>query len=227
VFARGDRCSWRFQIQWGRPLASTRQHRSLSPGARWGFNFQNLPNTHVEEPPTAPAVPNYPSYKSKWALSNVPKVSGPSKYSTPNQTATHTTSTASRNRRPLSVTSSDEVSDLSDNSLTTPPAQTRGLLIPIYGHVGLPPPVPGTGRTNPVNFPPTQQSQNPDSVPPPGVVNEPPAPTTTTSTRGRAPVAVVRNGGREGRSFDLFRFHLPPLTLSGNLIDRRCDPRSS
>ena len=44
------------------------------------------------------------------------------------------------------MTSSDEVSsDLSLDSLTIPPAQ-------------LPAQAPGTGRTNPVNLPPTRQS---------------------------------------------------------------------
>jgi hypothetical protein len=47
---------------------------------------------------------------------------------------------------------------------------------------------PGTGRTNPVNLPLTQQcqqSQNPEGIPPPGAMDEPLAPVTTTSTRGR------------------------------------------
>jgi len=54
------------------------------------------------------------------------------------------------------VTSSDEEvsSDMSsENSLSTPPAQFRRLLIPIYGPVGLPPAAPGTGRTAPVSLP--------------------------------------------------------------------------
>ena len=134
--------------------------------------------------------------KSKQALSNVSGVSGSSKY-TPSQTATHTTGTGSRNRGPPSVTSSD----LSpDNRLSTLPAQARRILAPIYDPIGLPPagprtgrtaPVslptqtPGTGRTNAVNLPSTQQSQNPDGMPPAGAINKPPTPTTTTSTRGR------------------------------------------
>ena len=178
----------------------------LSPSAGWGFSFQNLPSTHVEEPPTAPVIPASLSSKSKQALSNVSGVSGSSKYSTPSQIPTHMTGTGNRNRRPPSATSSDDEvsSDLSsDNSLTTPPAQPRRLLTPIYGPVGLPPAVPGTGRTapvslptqtpgtgrtNPVNLPSTQLSQqslDPDVMPPPGAVGEPPAPTTTTSMRGR------------------------------------------
>ena len=172
--------------------------------AGWGFNFQSIPSTHVEEPPTAPVIPTSLSSKSKKALSNVSGASGSSKYTTPSQTATQTTSTASRSRRPPSVTSSDDEisSDLSsDNSLSTPPAQARRLLTPIYGSVGLPPAAPGTGKTapvslpvqtpgtgrkDPVNLPPTQQSsqsQNADGMPPPGTMNEAPAP--TTSMRGR------------------------------------------
>ena len=176
----------------------------LSPGAGWGFDFQNLPSTHVEEPPTAPVIPASLSSKSKQALSSVSGVSGSSKYTTPSQTATHTTGTRSRNRGPPSVTSSDEEvsSDLSsdNNSLSTPPAQAGRFLTPIYGPIGLPPAAPGTGRTAPlslptqtpgtgrmnaVNLPSTQQSQNPDGMPLPGATNEPPTPTTTTSTRGR------------------------------------------
>jgi hypothetical protein len=181
---------------------------SLSPGTGWGFNFQNLPSTHVEEPPTAPVIPTSLLSKSKQALSSVSGVSGSSKYTTPSQTATPTTGTGGRNRGPPSVTSSDEEvsSDLSsdtDNSLSTPPAQAKRFLTPIYGPIELPPAVPGTGRTapvslptqtpgtgrtNPVNLPPTQQSQqsqNPEGMPPSGAMNEPPAPVTTTSTRGR------------------------------------------
>jgi len=177
-----------------------------SPGTGWGFSFQNLPSTHVEEPPTAPVIPTSLLSKAKQALSNVSGAPGSPKHTTLSQTASHTTGTGSRNRKPPSVTSSDEEvsSDLSsDNSLSTPPAQPRRFLTPIYGPVGLPPagpgtgrtaPVslptqtPGTGRTNPVTLPPTQQPQqprNPDGLPPPGAMNEPPAPTTTTSTRGR------------------------------------------
>ena len=179
----------------------------LSPSAGWGFNFQNLPSTHVEEPPTAPVIPTSLSTKSKQALSNVSGVSSSSKYATPSQTPIHIMGTGSRNRRPPSATSSDDEvsSDLSsDNSLSTPPAQARRLLTPIYGPVGLPPgapgtgrtaPVslptqtPGTGRTNPMSLPPMQQpqrSQNPEGMPTtPGAVDEPPAAMTTTSTRGR------------------------------------------
>ena len=175
----------------------------LSPGAGWGFSFQNLPSTHVEEPPTAPVIPPSLSSKSKKALSNVSGVSGSSKYTTPSQTATQTTGTGSRNKRPPSVTSSDEEvsSDLSSgDSLSTPPAQARRFLTPIYGPVGLPPaapgsaraaPVslptqtPGTERSNPVNLPQQPQSQNPEGLPPPGAMDEPSASTTTTSTRGR------------------------------------------
>jgi hypothetical protein len=117
----------------------------------------------------------------------------------------HTTGTASLNRRPPSVILSDEVSsDLSlDGSLSTPPAPDQEVFDPIYGPVRLPPAVPragrtapaslptqtpGTGRTNPVNLSPMQQpqqSQNPEGTPPPGAMNEPLAPVTTTSTRGR------------------------------------------
>jgi len=43
----------------------------LSPSAGWGFNFQNLPSTHVEEPPTAPVFPTSLSSRSKQGLSNV------------------------------------------------------------------------------------------------------------------------------------------------------------
>jgi len=153
-----------------------------SPGTGWGFSFQNFPSTHVEEPLTAPVIPTSLLSKSKQALSNVSGAPG-----SPKHTA-------------LSQTSSDLSSD---NSLSTPPAQPRRFLTPIYGPVGLPPvgpgtgriaPVslptqtPGTGRTNPVTLPPTQQPQqprNPDGLPPPGATNEPPTPTTTTSTRGR------------------------------------------
>jgi len=181
----------------------------LSPGEGWGFNFQNLPSTHVEEPPTAPVIPPSLSSKSKRALSGV---SGSSKYATPSQTPTHLTATGGRNRNPPSATSSDDEvsSDLStDSGLSTPPAHTNRLLTPIYGPVGLPSaapgtgrtaPVslptqtPGTGRTNPVNLPPSQ-SQNPDNVPPPGTVSDPPAPTTTASTRGRGGV----NRGKKRR----------------------------
>ena len=175
----------------------------LSPGAGWGFSFQNLPSTHIEEPSTAPVIPTSLLSKSKQALSNVSGVPGSPKHPALGQTATHTAGTGSRNRKPPSVTSSDEgvSSDLSsDNSLSTPPAQPRRFLTPIYGPIGLPSAGPGTGRTapvslptqtpgtgmtNPVNLPPTQQPRNPDGLPPPGTTNEPPAPTTTTSTRGR------------------------------------------
>jgi len=46
-----------------------------------------------------------------------------------------------------------------------------------------------SGRPNPVNLPPAQQpqqSQNSDGVPPPGAVNEPPAPMRGRSTGTRA-----------------------------------------
>jgi len=189
----------------------------LSPNAGWGYDFQNLPSTHVEEPPTAPVIPTSLSSRSKKALSNASGVSHSTKYTTPSQTPTHIAGSGGRNRKPLSVTSSDDEvsSDMStDNSLSTPPAQPRRLLTPIYGPFGLPPAAPGTGRTapvslptqapgtgraNPVNLPSTQQSQqsqNPDGLPPPGVMGEPPAPTTTTaSTRGRG----TGNRGRKRR----------------------------
>ena len=130
------------------------------------------------------------------------------------------------------MTSSDEEvpSDLSsDDSLSTPPAQARRFLTSIHGPVELPPAVPrtgrtastllltqapGTGRTNPMNLPPTQQSRqsrNPDDTPPPGAANGPLAPTTTTSTRGRALVAMVRNS-REGR------YLVFPLPISFHLL---------
>jgi len=120
----------------------------LSPGAGWGFNFQNLPSTHVEEPPTAPAIPASLLSRSKRAFSNGSGVSHSTKYTTPSQTPSHMSGLGGRNRRPPSVTSSDEEvsSDMSsENSLSTPPAQPRRLLTPIYG--------PGTGRTAPVSLP--------------------------------------------------------------------------
>jgi hypothetical protein len=78
----------------------------LGPGV--GFKPQNLPSTHFEEPPTAPVMPASLSSKFKQALSNVPGVSGSSKCTTSSQTATRTTGTGSRNRRPPFVTPSDD-----------------------------------------------------------------------------------------------------------------------
>jgi hypothetical protein len=178
----------------------------LSPGGGWGY-FQNLPSSHVEEPPTAPVIPTSLSNRSKKALSNMSGgVSSPSKYHTPSQTP-HTTGAGSRNKRPPSTTTSsdEEVSSgmSSDSGMTTPPVQVRRALTPIYGPVGLPTTVPGTGNIAPVPLPThnsgtggmnpansspmqSQQSQNPDGLPPPGMVNEPPAPTTNAgSGRGR------------------------------------------
>lgn len=177
----------------------------LNPAAGWGYPFQNLPSTHVEEPPTAPVIPAALSSKSRKALSDMSGVSGATKYSTPSQTPTQTAGTVNRNKKPPSATSSDdEVSSnlSSDSSLSTPPAQaqTRRLLTPIYGPAPLPgtgrtapaplpPQTPGTGRANPANLPPTQsqqQSRDPGGMPPPGVVNEPPVPASTMApTRGR------------------------------------------
>ena len=129
----------------------------LSPGGGWGYNFQNLPSTHIEEPPTAPVIPAALSSKSKQALSNVSGGPASSKYSTPKQHVTPIPSQGRRNQRPVSTaTSSDEEvsSDLSsDNSLSTPPVRAGRLLTPIYGPVGLPSAVPGTGRTAPAPLP--------------------------------------------------------------------------
>ena len=161
----------------------------------WGeaSTSRNLPNTHVEEPPTAPIIPTSLSSKSKQALYKVPGVSGSSEYTTSSQPVTYTTGTGSQNRRPSSDLSSD-------NSLTTRPTRAKRLLAPIYGParlplavsgtggtapVSLPTQTPGAGRTNHVNLPPMQQPQNPDGIPPLGAVNELPAPTNTASTRGR------------------------------------------
>ena len=176
-----------------------------SPGGGWGYDFQTLPSTHIDEPSTAPVIPPLSS-KSKKALSNMSGTSGSSKYTTPPpQPPTRTTGAGSRNKRPPSTATSsdDEVSsDLSSgDSLATPPAQAGRLLTPIYGPVGLPAAVPGTGRTvpaplptqtpgtgraNPMNLPPLQSQQpNADVLPPPGTVAESPAPATTASTRGR------------------------------------------
>lgn len=186
----------------------------LSPAAGWGYNFQNLPSTHVEEPPTAPVIPSALSSKSRKALSDVSGVSGSTRYTTPSQTVAHTPGTGNRNKRAPSVTSSDEEvssSLSSDGSMSTPPAPARRGLTPIYGPVPLPAAVPGTGRTapvslphqtpgtgrtNPMNLPPTQppqQPRNPEGLPPPGVVNDQPAP--TTSTRGRG----MGNRGKKRR----------------------------
>ena len=172
----------------------------LSPGAEWGYDFQNLPSTHIEEPPTAPVIPSALSSKYRKTFADTSGTPGSSKYMTPNQTPiptpTQTTATGSRNARPPSVTSSDdEVSSniSSDSSLSTPPANNRRALTPIYASVALPPAAPGTGRAapaplppqtpgtgrmNPMNLPPMQQPQqprNPDAEPPPGVMNAPPA----------------------------------------------------
>jgi len=176
----------------------------LSPAAGWSYNFQNLPSTHVEEPPTAPVIPSALSSKFRKARSDVSGVSGSTKYATPGQTVVHTPGTGNRNMRAPSVTSSDdEVSSnlSSDSSLSTPPGPARRALTPIYGPVALPTAIPGTGRTAPVSLPPQtpgtgrmnsmslpptqppQQSQNADGLPPPGTVNELSA--TTASTRGR------------------------------------------
>ena len=189
----------------------------LSPAAGWGYNFQNLPSTHVEEPPTAPVIPSALSSRSRKALSDVSGVPGPTRYATPSQSVAHTPGMGNRNKRVPSVTSSDdEVSSnlSSDSSLSTPPVQARRVLTPIYGPVALPsavpgtgrtapvslpPQNPGTGRTNPVDLPPTQplqQPRNPDGLPPPGMMNDPPAPSTmTASTRGRG----MGNRGKKRR----------------------------
>ena len=149
-----------------------------SPGGGWGFNFQNLPSTHVDKPPTSPTMPTYLPFKAD---------------------------ARSQSRRPpSSITSSDEEvsSDLSSGSLETPPMPSVRLLTPIYGPIGLPPGASGTGRTapvslptqtpgaggmHPVNLPPSQSQHlsDADGVPTLGVVDEPPAQTTTASTRGR------------------------------------------
>ena len=111
-----------FEIQQASRSPLPANPEPLSSDAGWGFDFQNLLSTHVEEPPMAPVIPTSLSYESKQALSSVSEVSGLSEYATPSQTATHTTGTRSRNRRPPSVISSDEEvsSDLSpDSSLST------------------------------------------------------------------------------------------------------------
>lgn len=190
------------------PTTAPQNPEPLSPGGGWGYNFQNLPSTHVEEPPTAPVIPTALSFKSKKALSNVSGTPGSSKYATPTQTTTRPPGQGSRNRRPQSETSSDdEVSSgmSSDNSLVTPPVQAGRLLTPIYGPVGLPPAAPGTGRTAPVVLPthtpgtgrtnPVNLPSNGDGMPPPGMVNEPPAPTPATRGRGGA----ANNRGRKRR----------------------------
>ena len=106
------------------------------------------------------------------------------------------------------MTSSDEISQNlpPDDSLTTVPAQAKRLLTQIYAPavpgtrritpVSLPTQNLGMGSTNPVDLPPAQQpqqSQNPDGILPPGVMNEPSVPTTTTSARDRG----IGNGGKK------------------------------
>ena len=127
----------------------------LSPGAGWGFDSQNLPATHAEEPPTASVTPVPLLPKFKRVRFSAPEVSNPAKYATPNQTRTRTTGSGRRNKRPPSVTSSEEASsDLSsDNSLPTPPPQAGRLLTSIYAPVGLPPAVPGSDRIIAVALP--------------------------------------------------------------------------
>ena len=186
----------------------------LNPAVDWGYPFQNLPSTHVEEPPTAPVIPAALSSKSRKALSDMSGVSGATKYSTPSQTPTHNTGTVNRNRGPPSATSSDDEvsSNLSSDSMSTPPAQAhaRRVLTPIYAPAPLPgtgrnapaplpPQTPGTGRVNSVNLPPPQpqqQPRDPDGIPPPGVMNELPAPASTMApTRGRG----IGNRGKKRR----------------------------
>ena len=189
----------------------------VSPGGGWGFNFQNLPSTHIEEPPTAPVIPTTLSSRSKKALSNVSGTSSQSKYATPTQTPARIPAVGNRNPRPSSTATStdDEVSSAlssSEDGLSTPPALPGRALTPIYGSVGLPPApgtgrnapmmlptqTPGTGRTNPMNLPPlqtqSQQQSNAETMapPPPGVMNEPPPQQTTASMRGKGAVGRGR-----------------------------------
>lgn len=120
----------------------------LDPAAGLGYNFRNLPIKHVEEPPTAHAIR---PLLSKKAHSDVSGASGAIRHTTPTSKApTRITSARNRNRRPPSLTSSDDdvSSDLSsDSSLSTPPVQPRRSLTPIYAPRSLPPVVSETGKT--------------------------------------------------------------------------------
>lgn len=153
-------------------------------GTGWGFDFWNLPSTHVEEPPSVTS-------SDKEVPSDLPLDDSLS--TLPAQARGFLTHIHGPVELPPAVPSTGRTAPASLPTQVPGTGRTDPMNLPPTQQ--------------------SRQSRNPDGMPPPGVVNGPPALTTMTSTRGRGTGSHGKKQSRR-KIFGFFPSNLLPFTLS-------------